>query len=72
MIIEIVKHFQPEDEDFYGDFYTTVEVEGEVLVTYMGSNTDDAEAFADGYAMGRQTNSIIKTVCRADAEFETD
>jgi len=73
MKIDIVKHFQPEDEDFYGDFYVTIEVDGKVVRTCFQSNTDEAEAYADGYAdalnvMGK--NVMIETICKADAEME--
>ena len=74
-IIKIIKHFQPEDIDFYGDFYVTVEIDGRVLRTSFRSHTDEAEAYADGYADALNTmgyNAMIEVIDKADAEFETD
>jgi hypothetical protein len=85
MNIEIIKHFQPEDEEFHGDYFTTVEVgvdDGvktpfDLLATYRGSNTREAEAFAAGYAQALQTVgwskhvNIIHTSAN-DADCETD
>jgi len=85
MNIEIVKHFQPEDTEFYGDFYCTVEVGTDddikspfdLLATYRGSNAREAEAFAAGYAQALQTvgwskHIDIVFVNKNDADCETD
>ena len=82
MKIEIVKHFDPEDTDFYGDYYVTVEnhVEDGVktphdeLAMFRQCNTDEAEAFANGYAQALLTVGFVKVpieiihVSRADAD----
>lgn len=82
MRIEIIKHFDPEDTTFYGDFYVTVELGNDdnvktpfdLLATYRESNTTEAEAFAAGYAQALQTVGYVRGpveivhLKRADAE----
>lgn len=82
MKIGIIKHFDKEDTEFYGDYYVTVEVLNvggvttphDLLATYRGSNTDQAEAFACGYVQALQTvghtekHLEIFYLSKADAE----